>query len=615
MTKTLLSITFLAIGLVAVVLLSCRKETDSLIEIYAESFGGDTKLMVANDTISVWEDHDRIRINGTTAEVIRNANGHAYITATAASDVNMALFPETLYDAPITSEVVSITLPAEYKYKTGAGGKQSLPVPMAAISASNSPLHFRHLTGALWLRIEDNLTLESITVISNKYQLSGSRTLRFADIEGQQPVETLDPAQRRVTMLFDAQQVTSSIDVMIPIAPVGDSNRFTIEIEARREGTRYHFRRTQNTGGALGRNILATTATTVIGNDDFTTIGKLFSGLGTDKGDPFLITCPNDLRVMVDAVNSQWTFPGNNYKYCNCYYELTDSLDMQSITINPMDGLAEGRFFNGKGYSIKNLTIQNVVESSNSFCGLFSHLQGGAEVKNLIMRNTTLIHSGSANDLYMSPICAHSGRSSVTRCTVDNVTVCLSGTMSTIHYGSMIGHIDDNITATITNCTVEGIVVMPTLSNNLHFGGIIGRIEGSGIAAINNCTVTNQTLSVTSSKPLYVGGFIGNMASGTSATISSPRLNGNIYLNSGSAVLNAGGLVGLYNTTGQFNIDGTCTISGEIAAYSTHSTNAFLGAFIGKAASPGGITTPSFPNNLTLTFNGDTCTKRIGNGN
>jgi hypothetical protein len=505
-----------------------------------------------------------------------------------------------------------VTLPSEYTYRT-SGGRQVLALPMAAVSAAGSPLHFRHLTGALMLTVEGSMTLESITVISDKYQLSGSRTLRFDNIGGQEPVATSDLSQRRVTMLFDAVEVNSSIDVILPIAAVGADNHFTVEIEARREGTRYHFSRTQQNGGALAQNMMAYTSTTVIGNSS-TTIGKLFAGSGLDEGDPFRIATRNDFLAMVDAINNQWTLPGRSNKYNKYYYKLTDSIDLHDVTINAIDSLAIGRSFNGGGFAIKNLTITSVTELSEARCGLFRYLYNGCAVNNLIMRNITLKHIGASSiPLYISPICADARNCSISNCTVDGVTLDLSGTISNINYGAMVGHVSGN-TVTISNCTVKGHVETPTLSNTLHFGGLIGRIENSGAANISQCAVNSQTLSVVSSSQINAGGIIGNMAYGTAATISNTTWSGNMYFNSGSAALNSGGIIGLYNVTGQLNFN-SCTLVGEINAYSTHSTNAFLGAFVGKAANPGSFTPPPFPEGfLTLTLNGDPCTKRIGNG-
>lgn len=613
MTKQLLTITFLAIGLMAILLLSCRKEGDVLLEITAESFGGDAKLQL-DGKYATWESGDLIRINGTTVEVTRNANGHAYIPATAASDVNMALFPSTLCDA-ISGEVVTVTLPSEYTYRT-AGGQQVLALPMAAVSAAGSPLHFRHLTGALMLTVEGAMTLESITVVSDKYQLSGSRTLRFDNIGGQEPVVTSDASQRRVTMLFDAVEVSSSLDVILPIAAVGSDNHFTIEIEARREGTRYHFRRTQQSGGALAQNVMAYTATTVIGNAS-TTTGPLFSGSGFDEGDPFRIATPNDFRAMVDAINNDWTLPGSGNRYRQYFYKLTDSLDLQGVTISPIDSLSIGRTFNGGGFAIKNLTITSVTGSSEARCGLFSYLYSGCAMTNLIMRNITLKHVGvSSIPLYISPLCADARNCSISNCTVDGVTLDLSGTISEIQYGAMVGHISGN-TITISNCTVKGSVAIPTLSNTLYFGGLIGRIENSGAANISQCRVDNQTVSVVSSSQVNIGGIIGNMPAGTTATVSNITWNGNMSVRntSNSASSHIGGVIGRFvnnNNNGQLTIS-DCSLSGTISVESNYSI--YLGAYIGRVANPNGsnLTLPAtFPASLVLTLNGSSCDNLIG---
>lgn len=608
MTKYLLHITFLAIGLVAVLLLSCRKEVDSLLQITAESFGGDNKLLV-DGKYATWETGDLIRINGTTAEVVRNDNGHAYIPALAASDVNMALFPSTLAGT-IDGEVVTINLPSEYRYKT-SGGQQVLPLPMAAVSAAESPLHFRHLTGALMLTVEGNMILESITVISDKYQLSGSRTLRFDNIGGQEPVVSADVSQRRVSMLFDALAVTSSVDVLIPIAAVGADNHFTIEIEARREGTRYHFHRTQTTGGALQQNVLAYTATTVIGNDS-TTTGPLFSGAG-EPSNPFLISSPSDLRAMVDAVNIGWKVPGAIKKtYSMCWYKLTDSIDMQGSSIVTMDTLYNGGCFDGNGYAIKNLTINSVLASDNKvYCGLFGKIRDGSVVKDLILRNITLKHVGnSSNEVYISPLCAMSPNCSIYNCTVSGVTLDITGTTGTIHSGSMVGCVKSG-ESKIIHCTFSGMINIQSLPGNLYLGGITGRIDENASMLIDSCTVVNQTLDIAFGKTLHIGGLVGAISSSCTLAVANTSWNGNMTINSGTSSYYVGGVVGRC-LTNSAKLTVNCDLSGSISTSGT-GLNPYLGAFLGSASGTG-YTLPPFPSGLTLTKDGSPINKRIGNG-
>lgn len=608
MTKYLLHITFLAIGLVAVLLLSCRKEVDSLLQITAESFGGDNKLLV-DGKYATWETGDLIRINGTTAEVVRNDNGHAYIPALAASDVNMALFPSTLAGT-IDGEVVTINLPSEYRYKT-SGGQQVLPLPMAAVSAAESPLHFRHLTGALMLTVEGNMILESITVISDKYQLSGSRTLRFDNIGGQEPVVSADASQRRVSMLFDALAVTSSVDVLIPIAAVGADNHFTIEIEARREGTRYHFHRTQTTGGALQQNVLAYTATTVIGNDS-TTTGPLFSGAG-EPSNPFRISSPSDLRAMVDAVNSGWKVPGAIVKasYSMCRYKLTDSIDMHGSSIVTMDTLYNGGGFDGNGFAIKNLTINSVLASDNKvYCGLFGSVRNGSVVENLILRNITLKHVGNSSvEVYLSPLCASAIMCSVVNCTVSGVTIDVSGTTGYIYYGSVIGGVS-NGDVKVMGCTAKMSATVNNLANRFHYGGIIGFVDGTSKDTVISCTVINQNLSAgTSNKQIVAGGIIGKISSVNGATmIQSTTWTGNMLVNSGTSPNYVGGIVGylVNNSGGNFLIDDSSIPTGTIETVTTGTS--YLAAYIGKTERITNVTVPSdFPDGLTLICKGVTC--------
>lgn len=609
MTRHILTITFLAIGLLSVLLLSCRKETDSLLEVVADRFGGDDKLQL-DGKYSVWESGDLIRLNGTTAEVVRNSNGHAYIAASAADDVNMAVFPSTLCNT-LAGETVTVSLPHDYTYRT-ADGLQVLPMPMAAVSAGSSPLHFRHLTGALMLKISGPLVLESVTVSSDKYQLSGNRTLNFGDIGSQAPIVAANALDRQVTMHFDGTAIDGTLDVILPLAPVGADNVFTVSINARRRGTRYNYRRTQASGGSLGQNVIAYAAIDDIMGGSHTDSTYLFPGTGTLQS-PFQIATPADFLLMVEAFNNQWYPTHQRTKtYDKMYYILTDSLDMQGASIEPLISFDSNITFNGNGYAIKNL----VINSRDARCALFSNIENQAAVENLIMRNTTLRHTSNTNNiLYLSPLCAQSGICSITNCIVDGVTLDISGTSGNLYYGGIVACCK-NGTTTMNSCSVTGnFSTLNPITKTLQYGGIIGRAEESSTTLnISSCSVNVNNYSITSTNSITFGGILGYM-SYSSAVIDDCSWNGAMTLTSNNAVI-AGGMVGrcIYGSgSGIFlTVNNNCSATGSITANGTGSS--YMGAYVGMANNTSHISIPgTIPDGLVMTLNGNAVTKTIGN--
>lgn len=614
MTRHILTITFLAIGLLSVLLLSCRKETDSLLEVVADRFGGDDKLQL-DGKYSVWESGDLIRLNGTTAEVVRNSNGHAYIAASAADDVNMAVFPSTLCNT-LAGETVTVSLPHDYTYRT-ADGLQVLPMPMAAVSAGSSPLHFRHLTGALMLKISGPLVLESVTVSSDKYQLSGNRTLNFGDIGSQAPIVAANALDRQVTMHFDGTAIDGTLDVILPLAPVGADNVFTVSINARRRGTRYNYRRTQASGGSLGQNVIAYAAIDDIMGGSHTDSTYLFPGTGTLQS-PFQIATPADFLLMVEAFNNQWkVYNHAEQTYDAVNYILTDSLDMQNAAITSMAHYSGSLVFDGNSFTIKNLIIDSWTIANIARCGLFSNVSGAVTLKDLTLRNITLRHNGNtAIPLYLSPMCAEGAGCTITNCTVDGVTLDITGTTGQIVYGNLLG-LTGSGTSTLTSCTATGsFTLLHPVSKAFYYGSIVGRVENASTTlTIASCTASAHSLSVTNSNSLTLGGIVGYISSST-VTLDNDLWAGDMTLTSSNNAVTAGGMVGRYiygSGSGIFlTVNNNCSATGSITANGTGSS--YMGAYVGMANNPSHISIPgTIPDGLVMTLNGNAVTKTIGN--
>ena len=606
--------TAILVVLMPLLLFSCRKEEGVSLEIFAEQFGGDVKLTV-DGKYADWDDGDSIRINATTATVSRQS-GHAYISNVVASSVNRAVFPSSLC-GPIASDEVTITLPSEYTYRTSTAG-QVLEMPMAAASAAESPLHFKHLTGALQVTVKGDtmpLTIEKIVVSSNLYQLNGNRTLDLGNIGSQTAAPAANEAQKSVAMLFDDVVIgaSDSVNVVIPVAPVDSGNIFTITIVTRSRGTRYRYQRTQSRGGALARNVMAYAVATAT-DAAHVTKENLFQGQGT-PGVPFQLSSAADFHLMLDAFEGDWKLKSGSKRYKECSYKLTDSIDLAGDAISPIGVFTNGQIFDGNGFAIKNFTINSTEESSIYSCALFKTLGGGATITNLVVSDVTLRHTGTTSKLDLSPLCATPRRCTIQDCTVKNVDFDLSGEISKINYGGIIANLQD--TTTVSGCRVIGAVDIPEFTGTLCFGGIVGYIVRSEslsssaypTALITSCILENIGLT-TSAKTIYAGGFIGYKMS-IATTLSYSSFSGTMTTVSTSATT-AGGLIGrcdnnVSNTAMLYYND---TASGSITA-TTGTGTSRLGRLIGRVVGTSAVNDGSV-STVTLMLNGTAVNKDIG---
>ncbi len=546
---------------------ACQKDNDpqQWVEVTTESYSG--AKVVVDGVAATWADGDRLRVNGTTATVSR-IDGHAYIEATAVSTtgVNRALYPASLSDAALGADAATVSLPAQYRYRTDASGHQLLEIPMAARSEGGKPMHFRHLTGALVFTISNELdrtlTLDHIIVQSNLYSLSGRRNIDFSNITATAPADPVQDTDRTVMLIFDGQTLPAgdSLSVTIPIAPVDSNNRFTVTVSGHYQGTRYTFNRAQTgTGdGSLVRNQLGYATTPM--NESSTKERPLFKYTLIDGGHraKIYIKTPEEFALMAEAISNKWRCPATDSGYHAQDYHITADIDMQGHTLTPISSF-RGEEFNGNGHTISNLTIIG----SNGYCGLFTTIVK-PKIKNITLRNTTLKYAGSG-DIEIAPlICRVNGATRISNCNIDSVSYNITGQTANAIFGGLIAY--NNAVITIDSCTVSIQPEITPTNGSIYFGGIIGDATNN-LFTVSNCSVNNNTLSITNNSALYYGGLIGRVTY-TTATIKNSQWNGNnIYLSSNSSTIYAGGMIGRIAGTGYINatlshVTGSLSISG-----------------------------------------------------
>lgn len=527
-------------------LAACQKEeteAGSTIKLFAEGFGGDASKMIVDHARTYWTTNDTVRINNNDCKVyVRNhdtGREEVYICNEGSLSYPLrALTPEGIYDGWITEDQIQVNLPAVYQYDQvveNGTGRQVLNAPMAAYATSGGELHFKHLTGALAVKITNNtgaqIHLERIAVRSDRSKLNGTFTVDFTNLTSISAQYGSTPDDRTVTMRFDKTPKVigneRTVYIQIPVPPTGSNSKFTIFVDYCHQGEAYLNRRccymerkTQTTAGALNRAELgyAPYEASAHNVDE----GWYFF---TDAGDN-LIRNIWDLRrfATIDLANEIGTQK----------YIITKDIDATGITINPIVvGNAITDFeLDGGGHTISNLTIN----SYGYYCGLFRNLATNTTnpshkyIHDLRLSNTTLnISSGTK---YAGPLAANTGTASSSTTTIENCKV-----YSTTY----------NLQA-------------PNGQEDKAFGGLIGRHQKGGLV-VDGCHVSNATFQYNNnnsfSKKLYFGGLVGwndvtfadqstPMHEFTNCVFAQQGDNG-LSLQSGTAAF--GGILGYSNST------------------------------------------------------------------
>lgn len=577
----------LALGTAVLLLAACQKEKPSWLEITLEAYNNNHKVVVDGAT-ATWDASETIRINSGTADIVRQDNGHTYIAADAIGAPIRALYPASLTGDALGSNSQNIDLPAVYHYRS-SGGHQVLDLPMAAYSASiDGPLHFMHLTGALYFTVTNTtggqLTLDSLVVVSDSYSLSGSRSIDFAALGATGPVAAATAADRRVALVFDREAMVldanASCTLMVPVAPVGDGNHFSVRATGHRQGTRYTFAHTQTDGGTLVRNQLGYAAMSIASTPTY----RLFSGQGRENI-PYLIGSAYEWKLMAEAINQDWS-DKTSLHYNQAYYTLTTDIDLGGASVDPIAKYSTGTFDGGNhrvgNLTVGSLTVGSTPTASVNYSGLFVEISGSATVKNLVVDGITLRHStGGSDDLYMGGLAATVKAATITNCHVRNIALQLSGS-GKLCYGAIAGQA--TVTPTIDHCSAMGTTAIDHPSSQLYYGGIVGIVEvigSSTTAKITACRANHDPQSIGGDGTKTVGGIVGQTSASCSLEVKNCHWQRTLDITSATdQPIYAGGMIGTYlsNQSPKLNYD---TVDGTLTA-STSGT-ATVGAYVGSA--------------------------------
>ena len=229
------------------------------------------------------------------------------------------------------------------------------------------------------------------------------------------------------------------------------------------------------------------------------------SGSGTPT-DPYQIGSGAELAWLADKVN-------NASSVAKLYVELTDDIDLDNQPWTPI-----GKFgysssdrsfsgsFDGKGYTVKGLNVSNAADA-----GLFGAAKG-AVIKNVVVRGSV---TGTDN---AAGILAEARNEA---CTIENCGNEATVTVTKSSGGYAGGILGSTFTGVqIARCYNRSAVTSTGSTTYSRAGGIVGNINGNGTATITNCYNSGNIISDS-----YAAGFIG---SNSGWTISSGYNTGKI---------------------------------------------------------------------------------------
>ena len=308
-------------------------------------------------------------------------------------------------------------------------------------------------------------------------------------------------------------------------------------------------------------------------------IAESFAGGKGTKDDPYQIATGSQLAYFAERVNA------GEYgeKYADTYFELTSDIDLggkewdpigdtvSALILGGKDYLVFAGNFDGKGYTIKNLTIGTEASPcSGDVCGLFGATSG--TIEDVVLENVSINYIGEkySNAYYFRMAGALVGYSmgDIVNCTVTGLDMKAGsdGSYVTLNsIGGLVG-IQDGDT-TVSHSRVSGKIEETTKKGNV--GGFVGTLAKGSSAKYCGADVSVEVTG--NGRGIAVGGFVGI---GNGVTIDETLIENCYATGNITGAEYAGGFVG--NISG-LNIS-NCYAKGNVS-------NCFVGAsFLGTDA-------------------------------
>ena len=494
--------------LAALVAVSCQKETSRLqhLVLSAEGMSGGQKMLV-DGVSSYWSNNDKVNVNGEEYP-ITVVNQEATVAGEFSADNYYVVFPAEVYRGR-TGEIITVDMPATYQYYWDKipgtlTYHQVLNAPMAySGTASDGHVKLLHLTGAINLNISgpSDIRVDRITIGTTQNRVvSGEMQFDLSNLSSIGSSATNATANNTITVDFGAEgyAMENILDgiVQVPVPVLNGDVNFTIQVEGHVEGTKYTFKRTQTTGGHIGRGVVATVAVDLNEGNANVTTSALFPTTTKNGKTYYEIHDAHDLKLMSTAIYGTtyrkngddylrlWEYGGLKYKDAN--YLVTQDIDM----------FAEGSFpcvygmageFNGGYHTISNITVTN--------CGSF-------------------VERGHARGMFT--YCEATAK--VCDITIDGITIETASTYGQSEYerdrvGAVVSRCSQDIT--ISNVTVKNFAVQ-NYSNkwgNYYIGGFIGDRRAGAAVTITNSSISfapNLAFCTEERDRGHIGGIFGN---------------------------------------------------------------------------------------------------------
>jgi len=252
------------------------------------------------------------------------------------------------------------------------------------------------------------------------------------------------------------------------------------------------------------------------------------------------------------------------------YYELTNDIDLSGLEWlgNSFVGV-----FDGKGYSIENMSFVGTIKNTTAYLGLFS--RGDGIIQNLNIKEATIIAEVTADDggNYSASCGAFIGvyesyNVILDNCTVDEYSILtVKNNVGEAYVGGLMGF----GTATITNCSNAGSI--SATGSYACVGGLIG----NGDVTFANCTNSGDvtaTITNNTNNAGYVGGLTGQNWNGTFINCTN---SGDVTATSADNIPRVGGLTGSVGGIVTFT---NCSNSGDVTA-TAGNNSAYAGGLVG----------------------------------
>ena len=241
------------------------------------------------------------------------------------------------------------------------------------------------------------------------------------------------------------------------------------------------------------------------GNGTYDVI-KLITGEGTEAN-PYVIATKEGLEYFRDSVNAG----KEKFNATGVWVALGSDIDLAgSVWSSGIGGYYDflGNF-DGKNYTIKNLTIEVASYTYYSYAGLFGSVLGDVVIKDLVIENPTILcNYQSTSTEYCNALGVLVGFAwNCNNAIIENIVVKGDIRVDAIQasaVGAIVGYAYSPIT--IKGCSVIGNdgSYIKAVS---QVGGIIGYSQ-IGDTLVDNCLVENVTITASNTNG-YIGGIVG----------------------------------------------------------------------------------------------------------